>query len=392
MWSLTRTRGQAACVNLMNFKTVSKTVCFWPARKLSKWFAPPVVPCLLALLTLVCAGQAQTNTNVVTVTFSNSTSIAFPEFETTSPYPATIDVTNYGIIKKVTVSIYGLAIASPSDIQGIMVVGPSTNDVAVELMGSAGDDQSITNVNLTFDDDATNQLTENQIVSGTYQASVLVPGDYYDPPAPSTPTTNVLAGFIGTSTEGTWSLYVVNFGDDPGTITGGWALTITYVGTAPPPPPPPTGLTVSSPTVLANGQVELTVTGTAGTAFSIEDSTNLQAWTVIATNTLPASGSYTFTGAATRGDLFYLAVVGALPLAPVTTVQTPTLSSPSLLSGGQFGFTLTGQSATSYWIEDSTNLLNWTTVATNTATNGTLVFTAPRSATGSRFYRAVVAP
>jgi hypothetical protein len=372
----------------MNFKTA----CFWLRRKLSGWFARPAWLCTLALLAVVCSGRAQTNTNLETVTFSNSTSIGFPEFEVTSPYPATIDVPVYGTIQKVTVTIYDLAVASPSEIQGVMVVGPTAGGaaVAVELMGTAGDDDSITNIDLTFDDDATNQLTENQIVSGTFQVSVLVPGDFYNPPAPSVPSTNVLAGFIGTSTQGTWSLYVVNFGDDLGTISGGWALTITYVGGT---PPPPTGLTVSSPSVLASGQVELTVSGTAGTAFSIEDSTNLLAWTVIATNTLPSGGSFTFTSAAAaRGDLFYRAVVGALPLEPVTPVQTPTLSSPSLLSGGQFGFTLTGQSATTYWIEDSTNLQSWTTIATNSAPTGTLLFTAPRSVTGSRFYRAVVAP
>jgi hypothetical protein len=424
-------------------------------------------PGIVALLAAVCAARGQTNTNVMSVAFSNSTPISIPQFSDADPYPSVIQVPVAGTVQKVTVTLYGLSHPSPSDIQGIMLVGP-TNGPAVELMSGAGDQEPITNVNLNFDDGAASHLpVQGQIVSGTYQTSVYVPSDFYDPPAPA-PNTNVLAGFIGTSVEGTWSLYIVDFSvGASGTMNGGWGLTITYTpGTAPPalvltspivlpngqvqltltgppgtpfsiedssdlqnwtvlatnslpasgsytyttasaaggdlfyravgealplPPPPPPPQTLILSLVLGNGQIQLTVTGPPGTNFSVEDSSDLQNWTVIATNTLPASGSFTFTSAAASGDLFYRALVGLLPLQPVTSAQGPTLSAPTVLPNGHFQFTLTGKAGTSYWIEASANLQTWTIIATNLASNGVLNFTDPSPVAGSRYYQAVVA-
>ncbi len=378
----------------MNFKTARN----WPARKLSGRVSPAVCLGVAAFLGIVWTAHAQTNTstNVTTTTFSNSTPISIT-YPNVVPYPSTIQVPFGGTIQKVTVTLYGLAHPTPSDIQGIMVAGPtnSGSQVAIELMSEAGDSDEITNVDVTFDDAATNQLPSgSQIISGTYQVSIYFLGDYYPPtangqPAPTYSTNDVLADFIGTPMQGEWGLYISDFGVNNGSINGGWGLTITYVGGTGT-NIPPTGLAISSPIALTSGQLQFTVSGSAGTAFSIEDSSDLENWTVVTNQTMPGSGSVTFTTAtAPSRSLFYRAIVtGGTP-----PPGGPTLSSPTVLANGQFQFTLAGKSGTSYWIEESGDLQSWTSIATNAASaNGALIFTDPRPVTGNRFYRAVVAP
>jgi len=56
---------------------------------------------------------------------------------------------------------------------------------------------------------------------------------------------------------------------------------------------------------------------------------------------------------------------------------------------GSFVLQLSGLSGQSYWIETSTNLVNWTTVSTNVLTYSSVNVTNPASAGTSRqFWRA----
>ena len=56
---------------------------------------------------------------------------------------------------------------------------------------------------------------------------------------------------------------------------------------------------------------------------------------------------------------------------------------------GSFALQLSGLSGQSYWIETSTNLVNWTSVSTNTVTYSSLNVTNPVNASSSRqFWRA----
>jgi hypothetical protein len=65
------------------------------------------------------------------------------------------------------------------------------------------------------------------------------------------------------------------------------------------------------------------------------------------------------------------------------------LSHPEILAGGNFRMLLQGNPNSSYFIESSSNLTNWTALATLAYTNGLMPFVdtnAPGNT--SRFYRA----
>jgi len=73
----------------------------------------------------------------------------------------------------------------------------------------------------------------------------------------------------------------------------------------------PTGpfLRLSSPSMLSNGQFQMTVEGTTG-RFAIFYSTNLADWVSLGTNTLSsASTNFTDTGASRNGSRFYRALL-----------------------------------------------------------------------------------
>lgn len=57
------------------------------------------------------------------------------------------------------------------------------------------------------------------------------------------------------------------------------------------------------------------------------------------------------------------------------------------VSSNHFGFTIAGYSGEVVVIEASTNLLNWTALATNSLQSDTLFFSDPETITGPRFYR-----
>jgi hypothetical protein len=444
------------------------------------------LPSLFACFVLLAAvGSVQAQTNAVTMSFTNPAFIDIPPFQPVGPVKIQVPIS--GTIQKVTVSIFGLTHSSPSDIQGIMVTGPDTNSptgdtdtnsVGVELMSSAGGGNSVSNVNLTFDDAATNMLPANgQIVSGTNLESVYIFGDYYPAPAPAnySTTTNGLTNFIGAQMFGTWGLYIEDFGTIEGAISNGWAITITYIPSTNTVLPPtvsitsptagqtftapatipitatatnPAGtiqsvqffvntnsiatntiapytatasnlaagtytltaiakaangltatnavqvtvnsvttngsLTLTSPTNTPGGQIQFSVKGTAGTAFTIQASSDLQTWVTVTNATIPAGGSFVFTGTSGSSHLFYRASTGGSG----GGTNGPTLTTPAI-SNGHFQFSLSG-GATNYWIQSSTNLQTWTTISTNAPTNGTLNFTDPGSVAGNRYYRVIV--
>lgn len=70
------------------------------------------------------------------------------------------------------------------------------------------------------------------------------------------------------------------------------------------------------------------------------------------------------------------------------TIPVPKLSNPAW-SGGQFQFTLTGETNVNYVIQASTNWQSWTPLATNSSSNASrnITLDAPDSRS---FYRAVV--
>ncbi|MMZ58666.1 Proprotein convertase P-domain protein [compost metagenome] len=165
---------------------------------------PPISPCPTCV----------TNT----ATFTNPTPIIIPLFGPATPYPSNIIVSGLtGTISKVTVTLSNFSHSFPEDVD-ILLVGP--NGQRVILMSDAGGDNGITNVTITFDDNAPSTLpNEGQIMSGAFK-----PTDPFPPPAPQ----EMLSVFNSTNPNGIWSLFVVdNVEGDQGSIAGGWSLTIT---------------------------------------------------------------------------------------------------------------------------------------------------------------------
>ena len=77
--------------------------------------------------------------------------------------------------------------------------------------------------------------------------------------------------------------------------------------------------------------------------------------------------------------------------ATLTVVGPPLLSHP-LITNGNFQMRLQGNPNQTYWIEISSDLTNWTKLATLVYTNGSQPFTDPAATNSQRFYRARLAP
>ena len=166
---------------------------------------------------------------VSVVTVSNPSPITIPAFGTATPYPSTINVSGViGLVADVNVTLTGFGHTFPQDV-GVLLVGPRGQRVV--LMDGAGDAPT-TNVNITFDDQASSSLpSSGAITSGSYKPTNLFPADAFAPPAPgSPPYGSLLSLFNGTNPNGVWSLFVQDFSQgDSGSVSGGWGLQITAV-------------------------------------------------------------------------------------------------------------------------------------------------------------------
>jgi hypothetical protein len=102
----------------------------------------------------------------------------------------------------------------------------------------------------------------------------------------------------------------------------------------------------------------------------------------IATNSIAnAAGTFSYNFAPLSLSLFTL------------NPAAPTLTALSGQPSGQFVFQLNGQSNVRYYIQNSSDLANWTTVATNTLSSNTILITNPvPPASSMQFWRAVWLP
>jgi uncharacterized delta-60 repeat protein len=127
----------------------------------------PITPMFLLSNNNTYLGPALFNLTMGTwtTTFANTNLNVIRDGTSASIYPAIIQVTNLGnVLVKATVTITNLSHQSFSDIDALLV-SPTTN---VLLMGAVGLPGPVRNVTLTFDDAATNFLSNtNTIVSGT---------------------------------------------------------------------------------------------------------------------------------------------------------------------------------------------------------------------------------
>ena len=113
----------------------------------------------------------------------------------------------------------------------------------------------------------------------------------------------------------------------------------------------------------SNGHFVFAVSGLNGNQYVVEESPDLVHWTPVITNSVPFT--FTTVNNGQTGQEFFRAVLYNVPQNP-SSPPMATLSSPVRLIG-QFSFTVTGASGQQYVVETSTNLTEWTRVATNTA-------------------------
>ncbi len=93
-----------------------------------------------------------------TTSFANSNPIVILDNTNAAPYPSIINVSGVGgTLIKATVTLNKLTHTSPSDIDALVVAPVGTNTL---IMAHAGGQLSVTNVTLTFDDNAANSLTQ----------------------------------------------------------------------------------------------------------------------------------------------------------------------------------------------------------------------------------------
>jgi len=133
----------------------------------------------------------------------------------------------------------------------------------------------------------------------------------------------------------------------------------------------------------ANGQFSFLLLGEPNVTYVIEATSNFGTWIPVATNTAPTA-TRSITVNASSATSFFRARIG------VSGPVGPVLSAP-VYTGNQFQFTLTGASNATYVILVSTDLVNWSSVLTNTSANAVRPISIP--ATGPRnFYRALLIP
>ena len=169
---------------------------------------------------------------VGTQNFSNTSTITIPDSGAATPYPATINVSGLtGTVTKVVVSLININHTFPDDID-ILLVGPAGQNLII--MSDVGGGSDLSNVSLTLDDAAAASLPGNSLItSGTYKPTNSGTGDSFPAPAPTPSSATMLSTFNGTNPNGAWKLFVVDgFGNDSGSIAGGWSLSITTAGNA----------------------------------------------------------------------------------------------------------------------------------------------------------------
>jgi uncharacterized delta-60 repeat protein/uncharacterized repeat protein (TIGR01451 family) len=188
---------------------------------------------------------------VTTTTFSNNAPIIItnlPNYGSQPtpaiPYPSSISVAGIAsAVGKVTVTFSNLTHALPSDIEAVL---QSPSGATVLLMNDVGGNagRGVTNFTVTFDDNASNYLSANQLVNNavtnnkptpyiTDNGSTIFVGNNWGflpmmpgPVTASSYPTN-LSVLAGTQANGNWSLYIADTQTgDYGQVSNGWNLNL----------------------------------------------------------------------------------------------------------------------------------------------------------------------
>jgi subtilisin-like proprotein convertase family protein len=247
------------------------------------------------------------STRAASVTFSNANVITFNDSlappTPATPYPSSITVSGFvgQVVTKATVTLFGFTHGFPSDVD-ILLVGPQGQKTIVMANAGGQNKYSVTNLVLTFDDDAASTLPiYSQLVSGTFKATdgyaalgyPELPFDFPSPaPVGNSNSPTALSVFKNTDPSGNWKLFVVDdvFGDG-GSIVGGWSLT----------------LSVAVPIQIARVQSNMVVSWPASaTNCSLQLSPGVSSsWSDVTNAPGLTGGRYYVTNAISGGSKFY---------------------------------------------------------------------------------------
>jgi subtilisin-like proprotein convertase family protein len=179
----------------------------------------------------IAGGWTLTITNAITA--QNTQAIAIPDSGTASLYPSSFNVSGLiGSVTSTTVILHNFSHTAPDDVD-ILLAAPGGRNVV--LMSDVGGSTPVTNLELTFDDIATNFLPDNgPLVSGIFKPTNIGSGDSFPAPAPSAPPSgNTLSALNGVNPNGTWNLYLVDDnGNNAGSINGGWSIDVSTSASA----------------------------------------------------------------------------------------------------------------------------------------------------------------
>ena len=142
-----------------------------------------------------------------------------------------------------------------------------------------------------------------------------------------------------------------------------------------------------SQTVARGGGVTLTVAASGPAPLVYQWRTNAVNWPGKTNATLP------LTNFQASDERRYDVVVSNGAGAVTSAVARLYLNAPlrflnSASAGGRFSALLAGVTGSNYVVQCSTNLVNWTPIATNSSTSGLINFTDSAAPGGKRYYRA----
>jgi subtilisin-like proprotein convertase family protein len=245
--------------------------------------------------------------HAASATFSNANAIIINDSLTpptaAALYPSSITVTGFSgqAVIKATVTVYGFTHGFPSDVD-ILLVGPQ-GQKSILMANTGGQNKySVTNLTLTFDDDASSTLPiYTRLASGTFKptngyASIgytNLPFEFPLPaPAGNSNSPTGLSVFKNTDPNGTWKLFVVDDASgDSGAIAGGWSLT----------------LSVAFPIQIGRVQTNMVISWAASaTNYFLQSSLGLSTtWSSVTNVPALSGGRYYVTNGITGGSGYY---------------------------------------------------------------------------------------
>ncbi len=187
----------------------------------------PAAPALLAKKAKKAKKQ-QPKFKTVTRTYHNYAAIDLPDVGPASLYPSPIQVKGLkqGKVLDVNVILHGFSHESPDDLD-MLLVAPDGS--AVQFMRDAGTVTNVSNLTLTFDDQAAAPMPQfDELESKAYKPTIYSGVNLLPPPAPGFITGGSFAVFKQGKANGAWKLYINDNSNnlDSGSIAGGWSLRI----------------------------------------------------------------------------------------------------------------------------------------------------------------------